>query len=67
MTGVNHSMRLITVIASFGYMAAAKHTMKLLGVDVGQPRLPNRPLTAAQERNLESDLQKIGFFDWVKA
>jgi N-acetylneuraminate lyase len=61
------SVRLITIIASFGYMAAAKFAMKLLGVDVGKPRLPNMPLTPAQEKALEADLTKLGFFDWVNA
>jgi N-acetylneuraminate lyase len=61
------SVQLITVVAGYGYMAAAKFAMKLLGVDVGKPRLPNMPLTATQEKNLEADLTKLGFFDWVKA
>jgi N-acetylneuraminate lyase len=61
------SVRLITVIASYGYMAAAKFTMKLLGVDVGKPRLPNMPLTVSQEKSLEADLHELGFFEWAKA
>jgi N-acetylneuraminate lyase len=61
------SVRLITVIASYGYMAAAKFAMKLLGVDVGKPRLPNMPLTTVQEKALEADLTKLGFFEWIRA
>ena len=59
------SVQLITAVASYGYMAAAKFTMKLLGVDLGKPRLPNMPLSAAQEKTLEDDLTKLGFFDWI--
>jgi N-acetylneuraminate lyase len=61
------SVRLITVIASYGYLAAAKFAMKLLGVDVGKPRLPNMPLTTVQEKALEADLTKLGFFEQVRA
>jgi N-acetylneuraminate lyase len=60
------SVQVITLVAKYGYMAAAKHTMKLLGVDVGKPRLPSMPLTAEQEKSLQAELSQIGFFDWLK-
>ena len=46
-------------------MGAAKAAMKMLGVDVGPARLPNATLTAEQARKLRSDLEAMGFFDWV--
>jgi len=59
------SVQLIALLASRGYMGAAKATMKMLGVDVGPARLPNASLTAEQQAALRTDLEKLGFFDWV--
>ncbi|MGC3992222.1 MAG: dihydrodipicolinate synthase family protein [Chthoniobacteraceae bacterium] len=59
------SVRLIQVLVRHGFMAAAKTTMKLLGVDVGPPRLPNLSLTEAQAEQLHRDLAELGFFDWI--
>lgn len=58
------SVKLIELLASFGYMAAAKATMGLLGVDVGTPRLPNGSLTPVQIDELGKGLSEIGFFEW---
>jgi N-acetylneuraminate lyase len=41
-------VRLIQLFISYGYMAAAKATMKMLGVDVGPARLPNTDLSPKQ-------------------
>ncbi len=60
------SVQLIAVLASRGYMGAAKATMKMLGVDVGPARLPNGNLNAVQQAALQADLEDLGFFDWVK-
>lgn len=59
------SVQLIELLASFGYMAAAKEVMRLRGVDVGSPRLPNSRLTDEQRAQLQSRLEKLGFFDWI--
>jgi len=59
------SVRLIELLASYGYMAAAKATMKFLGIDVGQPRLPNASLGDSQVASLEIELRNLGFFEWV--
>jgi N-acetylneuraminate lyase len=56
----------IAVLASRGYMGAAKATMKMLGVDVGPARLPNGSLSVEQQMALRADLEQLGFFDWVK-
>ena len=61
------STQMITLLASYGFMGAAKATMKMLGVDVGPSRLPNKTLSKEQVNNLEQDLNKLGFFDWVKS
>lgn len=60
------SVRVIQLLASHGYMGATKAVMKMLGVDVGPARLPNGSLTAAQQAALRTDLEKLGFFDWIR-
>jgi N-acetylneuraminate lyase len=59
-------VRLIQLFASYGYMGAAKAAMKMLGVDVGPPRLPNNTLSSNQVASLRSELEERGFFDWVR-
>ncbi len=60
------SLQLIELVASFGYMGAAKCAMGMLGVDVGSARLPNTNLTAEQTKALKKGLEELGFFDWVR-
>ncbi len=57
---------LIKLLASHGYMGAAKATMQMLGVDVGPARLPNGTLSTAQVATLRAGLEAMGFFDWVR-
>ena len=52
------SVRLIELLASYGYMGAAKATMEYLGVPVGPPRLPNGSLTQAQKHSLYDEVAK---------
>lgn len=59
------SVQLIALLASRGYMGAAKATMKMLGVDVGPARLPNTSLNTEQQTALRADLEQLGFFGWV--
>jgi N-acetylneuraminate lyase len=59
-------VQLIATLVSRGYMGAAKATMKMLSVDVGPARLPNGSLNREQETVLRADLEKLGFFDWIK-
>lgn len=58
-------VRLIQLLSRYGYLAAAKALMQMLGVDVGPPRLPHQPLTSEQATQLRSDLESLGFFDWL--
>ncbi len=59
------SVQLIELLASYGYMGAAKCVMGMLGVDVGFARLPNTRLSPQQQADLKRDLERLGFFDWV--
>ncbi|HWN96712.1 MAG TPA: dihydrodipicolinate synthase family protein [Methylomirabilota bacterium] len=60
------SVQLVATLASRGYMGAAKAVMRMLGVDVGPARLPNTSLDAQQQAALRAELERLGFFDWVK-
>ena len=60
-----HSVRLIQLLASFGYMGAAKAVMGMLGVPVGPARLPNGSLSVEQVAELREKLDSMNFFTWV--
>jgi N-acetylneuraminate lyase len=60
------SCQIVQTLVGFGYMGAAKATMKMLGVDIGPARLPNSNLDAAQLKQLRAKLEALGFFEWVK-
>ncbi len=60
------SVQLIELLASFGYMGAAKAVMGFLGVEVGPARLPNGNLTAEQKTRLREHLDQLGFFGWLR-
>jgi len=60
------SVQLVATLARRGFMGAAKATMKMLGVDVGPARLPNGSLNEEERAGLRSDLEKLGFFGWIK-
>ena len=60
------SCEIVRTLVGFGYMGAAKATMAMLGVDVGPARLPNTNLDEAQLKQLRTQLETLGFFDWIK-
>jgi N-acetylneuraminate lyase len=60
------SVHLIQLLAGFGYMGAAKATMKMLGVDVGPARLPNGNPGPEQVKQLRAGLDALGFWDWIR-
>lgn len=61
------SVRLIKLLAGYGYMGAAKAVMAMLGVDVGPARLPNETLTIEQARDLRGQLERQGLFELLTA
>ena len=60
------SVQLINLLADSGYMGAAKSVMSMLGVDVGPARLPNTNSTTEERKSLQSSLERLGFFDWIR-
>lgn len=57
---------LIETLSRYGYPAAAKTLMKLLGVDCGPTRPPLPRLDPAAGTALREDVERIGFFDWIR-
>ena len=60
------NMQLISLLARYGYMGAAKATMAMLGVEVGPARLPNARLSSESIIQLRRELEVLGFFDWIR-
>lgn len=58
---------IIRLMHRYGAIGAAKATMKILGVDVGQPRLPLESLSRDLQDKFRSELEALGFFEWIAA
>lgn len=58
------SVKMINVLASKGYMGCAKAVLGWQGVPVGPARLPQSNPSAATLKELRSELEAIGFFEW---
>jgi N-acetylneuraminate lyase len=59
------SVRLIQLLSDFGYLAASRAVMEMLGVPLGPPRLPNGLLEPSRHEELRTALEQMGFFDWI--
>jgi N-acetylneuraminate lyase len=52
---------IVTVLKRYGYAAALRGALNLLGVECSAPCLPDRPLDDQAKKGLERDLAKAGF------
>jgi N-acetylneuraminate lyase len=59
------SVNIVRIIVKYGGLAAQKMMMKLAGINCGDVRLPLQPLSIEDQKSMEQDLRKIGFFDGV--
>ena len=59
------AVKMIQVLVRHGFVGATKAVMAMLGVDVGPARLPITTLTSEQATTLHTDLESLGFFDWI--
>ncbi len=53
--------RVITTLISYSYPGALKAALRILGVECGDPRLPEFPFDRAESNQLEADLSKADF------
>ncbi|MEM7260386.1 MAG: dihydrodipicolinate synthase family protein [Planctomycetota bacterium] len=60
------SAALVDLLVHYDYMTASKTVMELLEVPVGDPRPPLDTLDAEAKAALQSDLDEIGFFEWLE-
>ena len=59
------SWKMIETIAAHGYMHSAKAVMGMVGVDCGPARPPLPQASDADREKLRSELEAMGFFDWI--
>lgn len=53
------TVQMVRVLQGYGFLAASKHLMKMLGVDCGPVRLPLRNLTEEQQRELTQKIESL--------
>jgi N-acetylneuraminate lyase len=61
----SRAMDFIDVLGRHGGLAAGKTAMKLIGIDCGPVRLPLRAVSERDEKSLQENLERIGFFDYA--
>jgi len=60
----NFSQAVINVICRYrGNIVGGKRIMKLIGLNLGQNRVPFRNMTDEEERSMKRELEEIGFFE----
>jgi N-acetylneuraminate lyase len=62
-TEQTRAAEMISILGRFGGLAAGKAVMKIVGLDCGPPRLPQRPLSQRQSEELREELGRIGLFE----
>jgi N-acetylneuraminate lyase len=60
------AVQVIQVLVRYGFIAATKAVMTMLDVPVGPARLPHAPLSTEHVAALRTDLESLGFFNWVQ-
>lgn len=59
-------VQFIEVLYQYGYLPATKAVLEMIGVPCGPARPPLVNLSEADKDKLRSELEEIGFFDWIK-
>jgi len=57
--------RVISAMIEVGYGAALRETLRMIGIDAGEPRLPSLPLSAEAKAALRRKLGACGFAELV--
>jgi N-acetylneuraminate lyase len=56
------SIQFVRILVSYGFSAAAKATMKMLGIDLGPSRLPHGNLSEQQMTSMQKEFKAAGIF-----
>ena len=59
------AIRIIRVIAAYGFISACKVIMKELGINNGYVRLPSRQIADTEKVTLMKELNELNFFDYA--
>ena len=62
----SQSQALVRAFIPYGPRAAQKAIMSMVGPDCGPARLPVAAIGSSQADRLRTELEGIGFFDWIK-
>ena len=60
------AVQMVFVILKHGGNPAIKAMMKLIDLDCGPVRLPQKTLAASEINGLRRDMEDIGFFEWLE-
>ncbi len=60
------SVQMVRTFVPFGGIEGQKGMMGMVGLECGPARLPLNKLSAESIKQLQSNLQEIGFFDWAR-
>jgi N-acetylneuraminate lyase len=60
------SVQFIDLMQKYGYIPALKAALNMIGINVGPARLPLSALTKEQSIALQSGLETMDFFDWIR-
>jgi N-acetylneuraminate lyase len=61
------SVKMVDTINLVPFHPGMKEVLKMLGLDCGGCRLPQKSLSVAQVKLLRDELEAIGFFEWRMA
>ena len=63
----SYSIRLCRLLYKYRGQPAFKAMMKILGMDCGPNRLPQKTLTSEEVAALKGELEELGYFEWMRA
>ncbi len=58
------AVKVVEILVKYGGIGAGKAFMKIIGMDCGWFRMPIPPVPLEKMKEMEKDLEKLGFFDF---
>lgn len=60
------AIQAIDILCKYGGLRCGKAIMSLIGLDLGPVRAPLSTLSDQEKTSLRTDLEQVGFFEWIK-